>query len=186
MKISKNTSKSHEDLALLDRNKCFSLVATAVNDVVTDSVVDLKSPEVKTRKPFRNSVMYRFLLIFIAAFLLIKLNGYSYQFLWNCYPSLGYPRRHQWLPSQFFHATLSPLSRDFALRHCYLIQRLRVTGRKSIEALKGLKIKNNPLLVSSVRGWTCWFSAAMQVLHMVYLLISRGRCEEVWFPMVIT
>ncbi|KAG5554110.1 hypothetical protein RHGRI_011850 [Rhododendron griersonianum] len=45
MKISKNTSKSHEDLALLDRNKCFSLVATAVNDVVTDSVVDLKSPE---------------------------------------------------------------------------------------------------------------------------------------------
>lgn len=74
MKISKNTSKSHEDLALLDRNKCFSLVATAVNDVVTDSVVDLKSPEVKTRKPFRNSIMYRFLLIFIAAFLLIKLN----------------------------------------------------------------------------------------------------------------
>ncbi|KAI8560715.1 hypothetical protein RHMOL_Rhmol04G0277800 [Rhododendron molle] len=45
MKISKNTSKSHEDLALLDRNKCFSLVATAVNDVVTDSVVDLRSPE---------------------------------------------------------------------------------------------------------------------------------------------
>ncbi|KAF7145300.1 hypothetical protein RHSIM_Rhsim04G0169300 [Rhododendron simsii] len=45
MKISKNTSKNHEDLALLDRNKCFSLVATAVNDVITDSVVDLKSPE---------------------------------------------------------------------------------------------------------------------------------------------
>lgn len=45
MKMSKSTSKRNEDLALLDRNKCFSLVATAVNDVVTDSVVDLKSPE---------------------------------------------------------------------------------------------------------------------------------------------
>ncbi|XP_024193750.1 uncharacterized protein LOC112197355 isoform X1 [Rosa chinensis] len=32
-------------LELLDRNKCFALVASAVKDVVSDSVVDLKAPE---------------------------------------------------------------------------------------------------------------------------------------------
>lgn len=32
-------------LDLLDRNKCFAIVASAVKDVVSDSVVDLKSPE---------------------------------------------------------------------------------------------------------------------------------------------
>ncbi|KAL5070738.1 hypothetical protein RYX36_021625 [Vicia faba] len=31
--------------SLLDRNKCFEIVATAVNHVVKDSVVDLRSPE---------------------------------------------------------------------------------------------------------------------------------------------
>ncbi|THG14348.1 hypothetical protein TEA_018902 [Camellia sinensis var. sinensis] len=45
LKISRNTSKDSEEIALLDRNKCFSVVATAVKDVVPDSVVDLKSPE---------------------------------------------------------------------------------------------------------------------------------------------
>ncbi|KAL6970096.1 hypothetical protein U1Q18_029801 [Sarracenia purpurea var. burkii] len=45
MKISRNISKDAEELTLLDRNKCFSIVAAAVKDVVSDSVVDLKSPE---------------------------------------------------------------------------------------------------------------------------------------------
>ncbi|PSR84881.1 Checkpoint protein like [Actinidia chinensis var. chinensis] len=45
MKISRNSSKDSKPLALLDRNKCFSIVAAALKDVVSDSVVDLKSPE---------------------------------------------------------------------------------------------------------------------------------------------
>lgn len=43
-KISKDT-KDSDVLALLDRNKCFTVVAAAVKDVVSDSAVDLKSPE---------------------------------------------------------------------------------------------------------------------------------------------
>lgn len=38
-------------LDLLDRNKCFAIVASAVKDVVSDSVVNLKSPEVRTLFP---------------------------------------------------------------------------------------------------------------------------------------
>ncbi|KAJ4710227.1 Mitochondrial pyruvate carrier 1 [Melia azedarach] len=41
----KDNSKDSGQLALLDRNKCFSIVAAAVKNVVLDSVVDLKSPE---------------------------------------------------------------------------------------------------------------------------------------------
>jgi hypothetical protein len=33
--------------SLLDRAKCFEIVGTAINHVVKDSVVDLRSPEVK-------------------------------------------------------------------------------------------------------------------------------------------
>ncbi|XP_004297793.1 PREDICTED: uncharacterized protein LOC101308960 isoform X1 [Fragaria vesca subsp. vesca] len=41
-----NTPKETPNaLELLDRNKCFALVASAVKDVVSDSVVDLKTPE---------------------------------------------------------------------------------------------------------------------------------------------
>ncbi|KAL6187180.1 hypothetical protein ACLB2K_043295 [Fragaria x ananassa] len=41
-----NTPKETPNaLKLLDRNKCFALVASAVKDVVSDSVVDLKTPE---------------------------------------------------------------------------------------------------------------------------------------------
>ncbi|XP_059655239.1 uncharacterized protein LOC132302414 isoform X2 [Cornus florida] len=45
VKISKNTSGDSDAFTLLDRNKCFSIVAAAVKDAVSDSVVDLKSPE---------------------------------------------------------------------------------------------------------------------------------------------
>ncbi|XP_052187532.1 uncharacterized protein LOC127798192 isoform X2 [Diospyros lotus] len=45
IKNSRSTSKEHERMALLDRNKCFSVVAAAVKNAVSDSVVDLKSPE---------------------------------------------------------------------------------------------------------------------------------------------
>ncbi|XP_024019390.1 uncharacterized protein LOC21405705 isoform X2 [Morus notabilis] len=42
MKVTKGTSPASN---LLDRNSCFSTVAAAVKDVVPDSIVDLKSPE---------------------------------------------------------------------------------------------------------------------------------------------
>ncbi|KAK2635648.1 hypothetical protein Ddye_030440 [Dipteronia dyeriana] len=45
MKVPKNTLKDSDRFALLDRNKCFSIVAAAVTDVISDSAVDLKSPE---------------------------------------------------------------------------------------------------------------------------------------------
>lgn len=44
-KISEDTLKDSDQLALLDRNKCFGIVAAAVKDAVSDSAVDLKSPE---------------------------------------------------------------------------------------------------------------------------------------------
>lgn len=49
MKVPKNTLKDSDRFALLDRNKCFSIVAAAVTDVISDSAVDLKSPEVKRK-----------------------------------------------------------------------------------------------------------------------------------------
>ncbi|KAK3222332.1 hypothetical protein Dsin_009357 [Dipteronia sinensis] len=45
MKVPKNTLKDSDRFALLDRNKCFSIVAAAVTDIISDSAVDLKSPE---------------------------------------------------------------------------------------------------------------------------------------------
>ncbi|KAG2707655.1 hypothetical protein I3760_05G157400 [Carya illinoinensis] len=44
MKILKDTSNGSNAFALLDRNKCFSVVAAAVKNVASDSVVDLQSP----------------------------------------------------------------------------------------------------------------------------------------------
>lgn len=49
-------------LDLLDRNKCFAMVASAVKDVVSDSVVDLKSPEVRTPFPSHGLISVRILL----------------------------------------------------------------------------------------------------------------------------
>ncbi|KAK9117987.1 hypothetical protein Scep_016080 [Stephania cephalantha] len=45
MKIRKCDSQSSESSALLDRNKCFTIVAGVVKEIISDSVVDLKSPE---------------------------------------------------------------------------------------------------------------------------------------------
>ncbi|CAK9135436.1 unnamed protein product [Ilex paraguariensis] len=45
MKIAKITSSDADAFSLLDRNKCFSVVAASVKDAVSDSVVDLKCPE---------------------------------------------------------------------------------------------------------------------------------------------
>lgn len=42
--------------SLLDRNKCFAIVASAVNHVVEDSVVDLRSPEVKMLYSLRSRI----------------------------------------------------------------------------------------------------------------------------------
>ncbi|BAT93696.1 hypothetical protein VIGAN_08022300 [Vigna angularis var. angularis] len=41
----KENSNDSKAFSLLDRNKCFGVVASAVNHVVEDSVVDLRSPE---------------------------------------------------------------------------------------------------------------------------------------------
>ncbi|KAF3431004.1 hypothetical protein FNV43_RR25734 [Rhamnella rubrinervis] len=46
MKIPKDTSNASAAFKLLDRNNCFATVAAAVKEVVSDSVVDLKSPEI--------------------------------------------------------------------------------------------------------------------------------------------
>lgn len=51
MKIVKDTSKDCDLFSLLDRSKCFDVVASAVKDAVSDSVVDLKSPEVRMFSP---------------------------------------------------------------------------------------------------------------------------------------
>lgn len=59
MKITKDTSTASN---LLDRNSCFSTVAGAVKDVVPDSVVDLKSPEVKTKTPHCSPIQRHFTL----------------------------------------------------------------------------------------------------------------------------
>lgn len=48
MKTLKNTSCDSNESSLLDRNRCFSVVAAAFHEVALDSVVDLKSPEVAT------------------------------------------------------------------------------------------------------------------------------------------
>lgn len=58
-KIPKDT-KDSDVSALLDRNKCFTIVAAAVKEVVSDSAVDLKSPEVKTRKAFTSPLFKAF------------------------------------------------------------------------------------------------------------------------------
>lgn len=43
MKTSKDSSSAN---VMLGRDKCFSIVATAVKGVVSNAIVDLKSPEV--------------------------------------------------------------------------------------------------------------------------------------------
>ncbi|KAM3217973.1 hypothetical protein T459_21181 [Capsicum annuum] len=45
MKNLRKSSSDSDAFALLDRNKCFSVVAAAVKEVVPDSMVDLKNPE---------------------------------------------------------------------------------------------------------------------------------------------
>ncbi|GLT53085.1 hypothetical protein SLA2020_263810 [Shorea laevis] len=45
MKILKDTPNDSNAAALLDRNKCFAIVAAAVKNAASDSIVDLKSPE---------------------------------------------------------------------------------------------------------------------------------------------
>ena len=46
MKSVKTSSSGSDAPALLDRDKCFATVAAAVKGVISDAVVDLKSPEV--------------------------------------------------------------------------------------------------------------------------------------------
>ncbi|KAJ0538886.1 putative THUMP domain-containing protein [Helianthus annuus] len=41
----KGKNSDSNPVALLDRNKCFEVVAAAVKNIVSDSVVDLKCPE---------------------------------------------------------------------------------------------------------------------------------------------
>ncbi|CAA2983146.1 Hypothetical predicted protein [Olea europaea subsp. europaea] len=48
IKITKTDSLNSSALSMLDRNKCFTVVASAVKDAVPDSIVELKCPEVGT------------------------------------------------------------------------------------------------------------------------------------------
>nr|GEV57101.1 hypothetical protein CTI12_AA072020 [Tanacetum cinerariifolium] len=41
----KGSNSASNSVALLDRSKCFEVVAAAVHSIVSDSVVDLKCPE---------------------------------------------------------------------------------------------------------------------------------------------
>lgn len=52
VKVSKDRVNASDQLSLLDRNKCFGVVATAIKDAVSDSTVDLKCPEVRTTISF--------------------------------------------------------------------------------------------------------------------------------------
>ncbi|KAF5208247.1 hypothetical protein FRX31_002169 [Thalictrum thalictroides] len=45
VKVRKSNLKDSNLLALLDRNKCFAVVASVIKGILADSVVDLKSPE---------------------------------------------------------------------------------------------------------------------------------------------
>lgn len=60
----KSTSKDTNSVPLLDRNTCFGLVASVVKGIIADSVVDLKSPEVKTNLKFQITFLYIFSYIF--------------------------------------------------------------------------------------------------------------------------
>ena len=63
MKIRKDTSNGSDAFALLDRNICFGIVAAAVKIAVSDSVVDLKSPEVKKLLSFLTCLQTFYILL---------------------------------------------------------------------------------------------------------------------------
>lgn len=62
-KIQKEASEVLDQCPLLDRIKCFETVAAGVKDIVPDSVVDLKSPEVVYiyRKEFKPCCIISFI-----------------------------------------------------------------------------------------------------------------------------
>ena len=101
MKIRKDTSNGSDAFALLDRNKCFGIVAAAVKNAVSDSVVDLKSPEVKMLLSFH--LFTNIILSPDISVLVPTLSPNSFQFLLSCFRFLEYPMGRWWLRSQFFH-----------------------------------------------------------------------------------
>ena len=62
MKIPKDASNNSDLSVLLDHNKCFSVVAAAVKGIVSDSVVDQKSPEVEDPIHLGNGLKFSILL----------------------------------------------------------------------------------------------------------------------------
>lgn len=74
MKISKDSSNGSTAFKLLDRNNCFAVVAAAVKDVVPDSVVDLKSPEVKNLLTLFTHWKSYFILTLLLSFLVLYSN----------------------------------------------------------------------------------------------------------------
>lgn len=91
MKILKDTPIDSNAAALLDRNKCFAIVAAAVKNAASDSVVDLKSPEVKQLLSFLTcSQTFYFILRYLGLFHLYD-QIYSFLFLLSCYHFLEYP-----------------------------------------------------------------------------------------------
>lgn len=69
MKILKDKPNGSNAFALLDRNKCFAIVAAAVKNAASDSVVDLKSPEVNQLLSFLTcSHTFYFILRYLGLF----------------------------------------------------------------------------------------------------------------------
>lgn len=53
--------------SLLDRNKCFEIVASVVKEAVPDSSVDLKSPEARVFSPI-NRCQKIYIFVFLSYF----------------------------------------------------------------------------------------------------------------------
>lgn len=73
MKIPNSATSHCNSHALLDRTKCFSVVAAAVKGVVSDSVVDLTSPEVQSAQNFPGNVFNIYPPFVVTVVLLLNL-----------------------------------------------------------------------------------------------------------------
>lgn len=107
MKNLKDNPKDSDPFPMLDRSKCFDVVASAIKDAVPESAVDLKSPEVRLNSPVLN------LTCQCISLLLPRLQAgdhneksYSSLFSWSCCLFLEYLMDPWLLLSLFFLKTL--------------------------------------------------------------------------------
>lgn len=172
MKIPKSTPRDCNSHALLDRKKCFSVVATAVKGAVSDSVVDLKSPEVHSTQIFLQNVNIYFLYLVTVLLLLTYCNKLiSFLYLLSCYRFLGYQMGRWWQLSQFFPKILLLLSHVSALRHCFL------TPKWGIERVSSSCISRN-YLHSMTSGFLLDFQKEMLMQNGTAKLIMGGMISS--------